>query len=149
MEKQRQTWDTAVDDLSTDEPSGNISVFVRVRPLHVGQDSKNSEIYSLVDVQVPRTVHVAHPSIQALTARVATKTFEADGVLPPDADNAALWASLRMDATLNSVLNKGRTFYLCAYGQTGSGKTFSTTSVEGMLVHAAGDFADDVCREAL
>jgi kinesin family protein 2/24 len=134
MEGQKRTWTDSREVTPSSESS--IRVFVRVRPLHVGSGDPNPELFSVVETQAPRTLHVSQLSLQALYARVATRTFEADGVLAPDASNEALWDKVGMDdVLLRGAKGDENMFYLCAYGQTGSGKTFSTTYLERMSNH--------------
>jgi hypothetical protein len=136
---QRTTWDLqqAADPAASD-PVPSVRVFVRVRPLVVGKaaQANTDEAYAVAEVQPPRLVHVSSPTMTWASASITTKTYEADSVFGPAADNAAVWRGLRLDEALGRTADGtgGHAFFLCAYGQTGSGKTYSTTYIEGRSI---------------
>lgn len=70
--------------------------------------------------------------MRATRGRVATKTFEANGVFPDSAPNDLIYTGMRLSQELQELLSrKEGELTVLAYGQTGTGKTFTTTSLEG------------------
>ena len=70
-----------------------------------------------------------------------TKAFDFDGVLPPSATQADVWAAVDGDAMVRAALD-GDNVCLLAYGQTGAGKTHSVwgepaTGAPGLAPRAA------------
>ncbi|KAG8985056.1 hypothetical protein FRB90_004963 [Tulasnella sp. 427] len=131
MRQHQKLWD-APPELDPNAASHPIQVFVRVRPLL--QRDVDSDAFSLVMVQAPRTIHFTHPTNRWAGGRFATKTYDADGVFDEETNNDTVYSRLGLQDMIQQALSEsGHEFCVMAYGQTGTGKTYTTTALEERL----------------
>ncbi|KAI0060653.1 P-loop containing nucleoside triphosphate hydrolase protein [Artomyces pyxidatus] len=141
IQKHKATWQPLAGDQTQQQPEDvPINVFIRVRPLL--QHDHDAGSYSLVEVQDQRLIHVTHPTIRWAGGRIATKTYDADGIYPDTASSDDVYNGMNITREITQVLHEhGRELSILAYGQTGTGKTFTTTAIEERVASEAFDHA--------